>query len=281
MSGLILEGGGMRGSYTAGVLDFFLDKNIEFDSVYGVSAGSINACNFISKQKGRTLSINTDYLKDKRYASLHSLITTGDYFGVEMCYDLIPNELNPFDYETFDSYEGNFYAVITNCITGKAEYKLIKDMREDIKYIRASSSLPMMARDVIIDGIPYLDGGISDSIPIYQSRKDGNKKNVIILTRDASYRKKPNELLSIIKVKYKKYPELVKSIARRHLVYNKTLEYIKRLEEAGKVFVIRPEKTVEISRLEKDREKLIELHREGYLEAKKKYNELQNFLTNK
>ncbi len=279
MSGLILEGGGMRGAYTAGVLDFFIDKKIVFENVYGVSAGAANACSYISSQRGRAFSVDVDYLEDKRYASMHSLLTTGDFFGVEMCYDTIPNKLNIYDYEAFDKYSGNFYAVVTNCITGKAEYKLIKDMRKDIISVRASCSLPLMSRNVEIDGIPYLDGGISDSIPIRQARRDGNKKNVIVLTRDISYRKKPNELLPIMKVRYRKYPELVKCIARRHIMYNRTLEYISKLEEKGKAVVIRPSRPVDIGRLEKNRDKLEKLYEEGYQDAQNKYNVLKNFLT--
>lgn len=281
MPGLVLEGGGMRGSYTAGVLDFFLDKNIKFENVYGVSAGASNACSYLSGQRGRALSIDVDYLEDKRFASVHSLVTTGDFFGVDMCYNIIPNELNLYDYEAFSNYPGNFYAVVTNCITGAAEYKLIKDMKKDIKYVRASCSLPMMSRDVIIKGVPYLDGGIADSIPIRRARKDGNKKNVIVLTRDPDYVKKPNELLPIIRAMYRKYPELVDSMAKRHIVYNKTLRYIKKLEEAGKVVVIQPQDKVEIGRLEKNRDKLIELYEQGYADAENKYLDIQNLLTSR
>lgn len=276
--GLILEGGGMRGAYTAGVLDFFLDKNIEFDSCYGVSAGSANACSYLSKQRGRAFHVDVDYLEDKNYASAYNLLTTGNFFGTEMCYNKIPNELNPYDYDTFNKYQGNFYAVVTNCLTGQPEYLKINDMKKDIDFVRASCSLPLMAEMVKISKIPYLDGGISDSIPVRRSVKDGNMKNVIILTRDITYRKKPNELLPVIKMKYSDYPELIKSIERRHKMYNMTLDYIKKQEEKGNVFVIRPSKPVKIGRLEKDKVKLTSLYKQGYRDASKRYEKLNKFL---
>lgn len=278
MRGLVLEGGGMRGVYTAGVLDFFLDKDIEFDNVYGVSAGAANACSYLSKQRGRALRVDIDYLEDKNYASIYSLVKTGDFFGAKMCYDTIPNKLNLFDYDTYNSFQGNFYATVTNCKTGKAEYKKVKDLKKDIAFVRASCSLPLMAREVAIGDIPYLDGGVSDSIPILKARKDGNKKNVIILTRDKTYRKKKNELLFLLSIRYKKYPEFVKAMARRHIVYNKTLKYIDKLEDAGKAFVIRPKRPVSIGRLEKDKDKLLALYNEGYEDAKENYEKLKEYL---
>lgn len=276
--GLILEGGGMRGIYTAGVLDFFIENNIEINSCYGVSAGTVNACNYISKQKGRTYELDTGYLDNRDYASVYNLITTGNYFGTEMCYHKVPLELNPFDFETYNKFDGDFYAVVTNCETGKPEYMKIKDMKKDIDIIRASCSLPLMAQMVKIGEYNYLDGGISDSIPVRQSVKDGNNKNVVILTRDTDYRKKANELLPIIKLKYKKYPNLVKAIEQRHISYNRTLEYIENQRKAGNIFVIRPEEPVKIGRLEKSKEKLDELYRIGIKDAKRNYNELKEFL---
>ena len=276
--GLILEGGGMRGIYTAGVLDFFIENNIEINSCYGVSAGTVNACNYISKQKGRTYELDTGYLDNRDYASVYNLITTGNYFGTEMCYHKVPLELNPFDFETYNKFDGDFYAVVTNCETGKPEYMKINDMKKDIDIIRASCSLPLMAQMVKIGEHNYLDGGISDSIPVRQSVKAGNNKNVVILTRDIDYRKKANEMLPIIKLKYKKYPNLVKAIEQRHISYNRTLEYIENQRKAGNVFVIRPEEPVKIGRLEKSKEKLDELYRIGIKDAKRNYKELKEFL---
>lgn len=279
--GLILEGGGMRGAYTAGVLDFFMDKNIEFNACYGVSAGSVHACSYISKQRGRAFHVGVDYLDDREYASAYNLIKTGNFFGTEMCYDRIPNELNPYDYKEFDNYKGDFYAVVTNCLTGQAEYLKITDLKTQIDYIRASCSLPLMAEMVTIGGVPYLDGGISDSIPVRRSVKDGNIKNVVVLTRDINYRKKQNELLTVIKIKYSKYPNLVEAMINRHKVYNMTIDYIKKQEKKGNVFVIRPSSRVKIGRLEKDKKKLSELYKQGYKDASKKYEDLVSFMENK
>ena len=277
-AGLILEGGGMRGLYTAGVLDYFMDINLEFKEVYGVSAGACNACSYLSKQRGRSLRVNTEYLDDPRYCGLESLIRTGDLFGVDMLYDIIPNELDPYDYETFAEYPGKAYAVTTNCETGKAEYMELQDMHRDILAVRASSSLPMVSRMVEIQGYHYLDGGISDSIPVIQSMKNGNQKNVVVLTRDPSYRKEPSKTMAAFRMRYSKYPNLIRQMEHRHIRYNRTLAFLKTGEEAGKIFVIQPQKPVEIARIEKNKEKLKELYEIGYEEARNLHGELMEFL---
>ncbi len=277
-AGLILEGGGMRGVYTAGVLDYFLDQKIEFSSCYGVSAGACHACSYLSKQKGRAFATNVNYLKDKRYCSVHSLITTGDLFGVEMLYDIIPNQLIPYDYQAFEDNKCKFYAVATNCRTGEPEYFHIKNMRRDINAVRASSSLPLLARRVIINNEEYLDGGISDSIPLKKSIIDGNKINVLVLTRDSSYRKRPNKLARIIRLKYSDCPQLIKRLEERHENYNKTLEFIAEERNAGRAFVIQPKNTVNIGLIEKDRNKLEALYKEGYNDAEEAYSRLIKFL---
>lgn len=275
---LILEGGGMRGVYTAGVLDFFLDKKIEFPVCYAVSAGACHGSSFLAKQRKRAFDVNVDYLKDRRYAGLYSLIKTGDFFGVDMVYNLIPNELNLFDYEEYEKYTGKFFVAVTNCKTGKAEYLQIKDMRKDILAVRASSSLPIISRIVEIDGNEYLDGGVVDSIPIKKSIEDGNIKNVVILTRDKTYRKPPSGMMKLIKAKYKKYPMLVRSIGIRHVRYNNTLALIAQEEKAGRAYVIQPEKPVGIGRLEKNKEKLTALYNQGYSDGRKHYKALIDFL---
>ncbi|MCI8342361.1 MAG: patatin family protein [Firmicutes bacterium] len=278
--GLILEGGGMRGVYTAGVLDFFIEKGIELSPIYAVSAGACHACSYISKQKGRAYATNVDYIKDKRYASIKSLIKTGDYFGAEFVYKTIPEKLNAYNYDAFDEYDGNFYVVVTNCETGKAEYIKIGDMRKDIDFIRASSSLPLLSQMVEICGKKYLDGGMSDSIPIKKAIKDGSRKNIVILTRDKSYRKEKNKLINLIKIKYKKYPLLIKAMASRHTKYNSTLEFVEKEKAAGRAYVIRPRKPVEIGRLEKDSKKLKNLYNQGYDDAKRHFKRLLMFLEN-
>lgn len=277
-AGLVVEGGGMRGVYSSGVLDFFIEKDLFFENNYGVSAGACHLCSYLAKQYKRAFRVNVDYLNDKRYCSVHSLLKTGNLFGAEMLYDIIPNELNLFDYDTYNKNESNFYVVITDINTGKPEYVKIGDLKKDIIYVRASSSLPLLAQNVKINDKEYLDGGIYDSIPIKKSIADGNKKNVVILTRDSTYRKGKNSLMPIIKLKYKKYPNFVKSMADRYIVYNEILDFIKELEDNGDVFVIRPKKPVNIGRTEKNREKLEALYNDGYNDAKDCYEELLKYL---
>ena len=277
-AGLVVEGGGMRGVYTAGVLDYFMEKNLYFDDCYGVSAGACHISSYVSKQIGRSIKVTLDYINDKRYCSVNSLIKTGDMFGVEMLYDLIPNKLELYDYDTFNKFKGNFYSVVTNCKTGKAEYMKIKDMKKDIIAVRASSSLPLLSRIVEINGKEYLDGGITDSIPIKKSIKDGHKKNVVILTRDKTYRKSKPKFLSLLKFKYKKYPNLVKAIENRYKMYNETLDFIEEEKAKNKVFIIQPKLPVKISRIEKDKDKLKELYDQGYEDAKELYEDLMKFL---
>ncbi len=277
-AGLVVEGGGMRGVYTAGVLDYFMEKNLYFDDCYGVSAGACHISSYVSKQIGRSIKVTLDYINDKRYCSVNSLIKTGDMFGVEMLYDLIPNKLELYDYDTFNKFKGNFYSVVTNCKTGKAEYMKIKDMKKDIIAVRASSSLPLLSRIVEINGKEYLDGGITDSIPIKKSIKDGHKKNVVILTRDKTYRKSKPKFLSFFKLKYKKYPNLVKAIENRYKMYNETLDFLEEEKAKNKVFIIQPKLPVKISRIEKDKDKLKELYDQGYEDAKELYEDLMKFL---
>ena len=277
-AGLVVEGGGMRGVYTAGVLDYFMEKNLYFDDCYGVSAGACHISSYVSKQIGRSIKVTLDYINDKRYCSINSLIKTGDMFGVEMLYDIIPNKLELYDYDTFNKFKGNFYSVVTNCKTGKAEYMKIKDMKKDIIAVRASSSLPLLSRIVEINGKEYLDGGITDSIPIKKSIKDGHKKNVVILTRDKTYRKSKPKFLSFFKLKYKKYPNLVKAIENRYKMYNETLDFIEEEKAKNKVFIIQPKLPVKISRIEKDKDKLKALYNQGYEDAKEIYEDLMKFL---
>lgn len=276
--GLVVEGGGMRGIYTAGVLDFFMDKNLYFDDCYAVSAGACHVTSYLSKQKGRSAKITLDYIGDKRYCSINSLIKTGDMFGAEMIYDIIPNKLDLYDYDTFNKFKGNFYSVVTNCKTGKAEYIKIEDMKKDIIAVRASSSLPLLARIVKIDGEEYLDGGITDSIPIKKSIEDNHEKNVVILTRDKNYRKSKPGFISLLKMKYKKYPNLIKALENRYKMYNNTLDFLEEKRKENKVFIIQPKEPVNISRVEKNKDKLKALYDQGYNDAKEKYEELIKFL---
>lgn len=276
--GMVLEGGGMRGVYTAGVLDFFMDQNFYPDGVIGVSAGACHATSYISKQRGRNYRVNTKYLGNKEYLSLTSLIKTGSLFGMEFMFHKIPEVLEPYDYDTFNQSTIEYIAVSTDMETGKPFYKVIKDAKNDIDYIQASSSLPLLSRPVEREGRKLLDGGVSDSIPIAYMVNRGYDKNIVVLTQCADYRKGKNNLLPIIRHNYKKYPKLVEALADRHIRYNKTLDELDRLEKEGKAFIIRPSQPVTISRVEKNLEKLQALYEEGYQDAKNQYDAMMKYL---
>lgn len=278
--GMVLEGGGMRGVYTAGVLDFFMDQDFYPDGVIGVSAGACHATSYVSKQRGRNYRVNTKYLDNKEYLSLTSLLKTGSLFGMEFMFHRIPEELDPYDYDAFNASKMEFIAVSTNMETGKGEYHIIKDAKNDIDYIQASSSLPLLSRGVERDGMKLMDGGVGDSIPVNYMIEHGYNKNIVVLTQCADYRKGKNNLLPIIKYNYKHYPKFVEALADRHIRYNKTLDDLARLEKEGKVFIIRPTKPVTISRVEKNKEKLQALYDEGYADAKAKYEAMMAFLNN-
>lgn len=279
-AGLILEGGGMKGIYTSGVLDFFLDKGIEFSGCYGVSAGACSMCSYLSKQRKRAYHVNVDYLEQKAYCSMKSLLKTGDLFGADMCYGLIPDYLNPYDHDTFNKYQGKAYAVVANIKTGQAEYMPLEDMRTDIVAVRASSSMPLVSRNVKIGGELYLDGGIADSIPIRRSMKDGNKKNVIIMTKEEGYVRQPISAaeLALIKARYIRYPKVYELMRERHITYNSTVQYIEEMQEQGNVFVIRPKQQSDVGRVEKDKAKLDALYEEGYRDGENCYDALMEYL---
>lgn len=262
-TGLIIEGGGMRGIFAAGVLDYFLDNDIKFGNVIGVSAGACHGCSYVAGQRGRAYEVFTDYMDDKEYCSFHNLRTTGDLFGVEFIYHKVPKELNPIDNEAFLKSGINFQAVVTNCETGQAEYPVIKDLFKQAEYIRASASLPLLANMVELPGGLYMDGGIADSIPIEQYVKQGITKNVVILTRERSYRKGRSSGLPVIAAKYRDYPQLVKTLARRHKLYNDSLDFLRQEELAGRAFVIAPIGPLDIGRIERNEKKM----RKGYIEG--------------
>ncbi len=271
-AGLILEGGAMRGVYTCGVLDYFIEKNIEFSHIYGVSAGAGHACSYMSKQKGRAFHANTDYLHGYNYTGLGSLIKTGSLFNMDLIYDWIPKNLY-FDHKAFRDNQAEFYAVVTDCMSGKPEYMRVTDCEAQMDIIRASGSLPLISPPVEIDGKMYFDGGISDSIPLAKSIADGNKKNIVVLTRDKEYRKSPERSAGIIKRKYKDYPALFDAVKERHDMYNRTLELIDKEEALGNAIVIRPKEPVNVKRADKDMKKLIPLYEQGYNDAKEAVEE--------
>lgn len=277
-AGLVLEGGGMKGAYTTGVLDFFLDKGIEFSRVYGVSAGAIHMMSYLSRQKKRSINIGIKYAKDKRYCSVESLLRTGDIFNADMCYNLIPRKYDPFDNEAYLRYKGKAFAVVTNIETGKPEYLRIKDGFDDLQKIRASASLPLVSRNVEIDGKLYLDGGISDAIPIQKSILDGNEKNIVILTKEVGYVRQPSSQLGLIKVRYAKYPKVYELMKKRHTAYNETMDFLRRQQENGQAFVIQPKEPSEVGRLERDPKKIEALYQMGYKDAEACYEQMIQYL---
>lgn len=279
-AGLVLEGGSMRGVYTAGAVDAFLDNDIAFSSVYGVSAGACHGASFVSKQRGRAFRVNVDYLDDKHYCSLYSLVTTGNLFGADMLFNKIPNELDLYDYAAFNEWPGKFVLVVTNVETGEAEYIQMTEeyLRHKMAYMQATCSMPLVARIVEVDGRKYLDGCIADSIPIRRSIADGNQKTVVVRTRSREYRKEPNPLMPVIRLKYRAYPKFVAGCAARHIQYNASVSFLEAEEKAGRAFILAPTKDVGVGSVCKDRKKLEALYELGYQDAAGRMDELRAFL---
>ena len=279
-TGLVLEGGGMRGIYTAGVLDVFMEHGLHFDGVIGVSAGAIHGCSFLSNQKGRSIRYYKKYCSDWRFMSMKSWLLTGDVVGEKFCYHDIPETLDPYDHEAFEKCETPFYAVCTDVETGRAEYFHLEHMDEQIDSLRASASLPYFSRMVEIGGRKYLDGGCSDSIPVEAFMRMGFERNVVVLTQAAGYRKKPQSP-ALAKLVYRKYPKFAETLINRHVMYNATLEKIEELEKEGKIFVIRPESPPEIGRLENDPEKIERVYNMGRKNAEECIENLNKWLSEK
>ena len=277
--GLILEGGAMRGMFTSGVIDVFLEQGISFDGTVGVSAGATFGCNIKSGQNGRALRYNLRFARDPRYGSFRSLRETGDYYNEEFCYHTVPYELDPFDNEAFAANPMRFYVTATSVETGRPVYHKLTDCgAEDLKWIQASASMPLFARPVEIGGKKYLDGGISDSIPLRFMERLGYDRNVVILTRPGDYRKKPSGFQPMMDRLLKDYPAIVHALHRRPARYNRTLDYIRSREEAGEAFVIRPPQTLPAGRLEHDPEKLQATYDIGRQEALACLDGLREFL---
>lgn len=277
-AGIIFEGGGMRGAYTAGIIDALLEHDMNFEYCYGISSGATHATTYLSRQRGRAIQIVTDYIKDKRYFSIMNLIKTGNLFNVDFIYDTIPHELNPYDYETAKNNPAKFFVGVINMETSKGEFLRVKDIEEEYMKVCASMSLPLIANMVEIDGQRYLDGGIADSLPIQRSINDGNKKSVLVLTQDATYRKKLDKILPLVAIKYRKFPGFVHMVKTRHIRYNASLDQIAEEEKAGRAFVLRPKKPVKIGRLELNRKKMLALYREGYEDGIEAMPRLKAFL---
>lgn len=263
-AGLILEGGAMRGLFTAGVCDVLMENNIDFPCAMGVSAGALFGCNLKSKQIGRVVRYNTTYCNDSRYSSLISLLKTGDLYNYEFCYKTLVDELDIFDRETYNKNPMQFFAVATNAITGEPEYHDCKIANtETLDWFRASGAMPLAARPVKIGNKILVDGGISDSIPLKKMQDMGFAKNVVILTQPADYIKKENKLLPLLKINLRKYPKVIEAIKDRHIRYNNTLDFIRQEEANGNAFVIRPPAKLKVGMRETDPERLRAIYEIG------------------
>lgn len=261
---LVLEGGGMRGVFTSGVLDAFMKHNLTFPYIVAVSAGACNGMSYVSHQPRRARISNIDYLARYKYIGLRHLVTQGCIFDRELLYDKFPNQYLPFDFDTFFSSPMTFEMVTTNCLTGQPMYLSERhDRQRALDIVRASSSLPYVSKIVDVDGIPMLDGGIVDSIPLQHSIDMGHPTNVLVLTRNRGYRNTGKDM-KIPRFIYRKYPRLRVVLSRRLAAYNAQLEYVERMEDEGRVICIRPERPMEVDRIEKDIAKLERLYEEGF-----------------
>lgn len=277
--GLILEGGAMRGMFTAGVLDVLMENDIHFDGVIGVSAGATFGCNYISRQIGRTVRYNKKYCKDPRYCSFRSLIKTGDLYGEDFCYNKIPNELDPFDNDAFRASDTEFYVVCTDIETGEAVYKKYDvDDTDCLLWMRASASMPLASRIVEVGGRKLLDGGMADSIPVKAFENMGYSKNVVVLTQPDGYVKKKNSVMPFISWVYRKFPKLIEVMANRHIMYNETTAYITEKENRGELFVIRPEEKLNVGHIEHNADELERAYQTGRKVAQKNLEALKEYL---
>jgi len=275
--GLVLEGGAMRGLFTAGVLDIFLDNNVEVTDVVGVSAGTLFGVNYVSKQRGRALRYNLKYINDKRYMNVKSWLKTGNLINKDFTYYKLPFQLDVFDNKTFKESPINFFATVTNIETGEAEFVKIKDAYKQMETLRATSALPFISEIIEVGDKKYLDGGISNSIPVDFFEKQDFDKVIVILTRPITYRKEKTTGIQY-KLFYKKYPKLVKKLENRYKEYNDTVDKIVELEKEGKLFVIRPSENITIKRLEKDVEKLQKVYDLGLKDGNNIIEDLKQYL---
>ena len=280
-TGLVLEGGGIRGIFTAGILDVLMEEGIEFDGAVGVSAGAAFGSNYKSGQSRRAIRYNLRFAKDPRYSSIRSLLATGNLFNAQFCYHDIPEKHDPFDWETFYKNPMEFYLVATDVETGKAVYHRCDKTEgqfETLEWFRASGSMPLVSRVVEVGGCKLLDGGIADSIPLRFMEEHGYERNLVILTRPADYVKKPNPLMPVIRRALSSYPEAVRAIGDRHIFYNQELAYVRQREAGKYAFVIRPEGDLDIGRIEHDRFKIRTVYKEGRRLARRNLSAIRRFL---
>ena len=275
--GLVLEGGAMRGMYTAGVLDTFLDKDFWVNGIISVSAGALFGVNYPSQQKGRAIRYNKKFISDKRYISFKSLVSTGNIVNKDFAFYEVPFKYDVFDNKTFKESDIDFYVAVTNLQTAQAEYVKLIDPLAQMEVLRDTSAMPYVSRPVEIDGIPYLDGAIADSIPVEQMQKLGYDKIIVILTRTLEYRKsKP--MAWIAKWFYRRYPHFADAVNQRYAMYNQQVENVIKLAEKGDIFVIRPSVDLKIKRIEKDPNKLQAMYELGVKDMQLQWKNLLDYL---
>ena len=278
-TGLIMEGGAMRGMFTAGVLDVLMENGLVTDGAIGVSAGAVFGCNYKSHQIGRVIRYNTEYCNDKRYASFKNLVKTGNLYSEQFCYHEVPEKLDPFNEAAFAASPMDFFVVCTDVKTGEPIYhKCRKGDAEDVLWMEASASMPLAAKIVKLGHYGLLDGGVADSIPVRFFESIGYKRNLIILTQPKGYTKKKNKFLPAIRAKYFRYPAFVEAVADRHERYNETLSYISMLEQAVKDYVIRPPIPLEIGAMERDPAQLRRVYETGRAVAQIQVEKIRDFL---
>lgn len=278
--GIVMEGGAMRGMFTAGVIDVLMENNITFDGGIGVSAGATFGCNLKSKQIGRVIRYNVNLAHDKRYCSFLSLIKTGDLYGADFCYNILPNQIDVFDRVEYCSNPMEFYVVVSDCVTGQPMYKKLENCNDtELQWMRGSASMPLASKVVEVEGYKLLDGGMTDSLPIKHFESLGYNKNLVVLTQPRDYRKKPNKLFWIMKIALKKYPKLLAAMEKRPETYNSSKDYIFEKADKGELLVICPEKKLDMSRVEHNPKKLREAYNQGRMLAKTRIQEIRDFLS--
>lgn len=279
-TGLVLEGGALRGLFSVGIMDVLMEHGVEFDGIIGVSAGAAFGCNYKSRQPGRAIRYNTQYAKDWRFCSFRSLLKTGDIFGGEFDYHYLPEHLDIFDTKAFDENPMEFYAVCTDLETGQPVYKkLMKCSYDCYEWIRASASMPLASRIVEIEGQKLLDGGITDSIPLKYFQSIGYQRNLVVTTQPDGYVKGKNKFLPLIRHSLRKYPHFIEAAANRHLMYNEQLAYLKEEEKKGMTFVIRPTEKLKIGHISHKPEEMWETYHIGRQIAETRIEEILNFIS--
>lgn len=276
---LVLEGGAMRGIYTAGVLDILMQNNIKFDAIIGVSAGALFGINYKSNQKGRAYRYNMKYINDKEYIGLYSYLTTGNIMNKSFCFDKLVNELDKFDYQAFKNNKTKFYVVVTNLLTGTPEYQELTDLNDQnqMEYLRASGSMQYVSKPVKINNNYYLDGATGDSIPIKYMEKLGFNKIIVVGTRPEGYKKQYKSQPS--KIFYKKYPKFIKALSNRPSMYNETIKYIEKKANNHEIIFIRPSQDLKVKRIEKNKKKLSSLYTLGQNDTKEIISTINKYLT--